>query len=113
MTLRLAIERLKFNWANVRSILEALYIGLNKQGNLTRDAITHTGTQYSVHDIHRSSLIMDVLASQGLRDRIEDLRKQIDLMSDQLGKKNDQISQLNGVTQKQTVHIQSLGVVAK
>jgi len=56
---------------------------------------------------------MDVLASQGLRDRIEDLRKQIDLMSDQLGKKNDQISQLNGVTQKQTVHIQSLGVVAK
>jgi len=29
-------------------------------------------------------------------------------MSDQLGKKDDQISQLNEVTQKQAVHIQSL-----
>jgi len=58
MTLRLAIERLEGNWANyIRSILEALYIGLNKSGNLTRDAITHTGTQYSAHDMHRSSLI--------------------------------------------------------
>ena len=51
---------------------------------------------------------MDVLASQGLRDRIEDLRKQIDLISDQLGKKDEQITQLNEVTQKQAVHIQSL-----
>lgn len=50
----------------------------------------------------------DVVVSHGLRDRIEDLRKQIDLMSDQLGKKDDQISQLNEVTQKQAVHIQSL-----
>lgn len=40
--------------------------------------------------------------------RIEDLRKQIDLMSDQLSRKDDQISQLNEVTQKQAVHIQSL-----
>ncbi|AKJ38582.1 hypothetical protein MCM1_1542 [Methanosarcina barkeri CM1] len=39
---------------------------------------------------------------------IEDMRKQIDLMSDQLGKKDDQITQLNEVTQKQAVHIQSL-----
>ena len=31
MTLRLAIERLECNWDNyVRSILETLYIGLNK-----------------------------------------------------------------------------------
>ncbi|MCO5382650.1 MAG: hypothetical protein NHB15_11590 [Methanosarcina barkeri] len=29
-------------------------------------------------------------------------------MGDQLGKKDDQISQLNEVTQKQAVHIQSL-----
>ena len=29
-------------------------------------------------------------------------------MSDQLGKKDDQITQLNEVTQKQAVHIQSL-----
>lgn len=36
------------------------------------------------------------------------MRKQIDLISDQLGKKDDQISQLNEVTQKQAVHIQSL-----
>lgn len=40
--------------------------------------------------------------------RIEDLRKQIDLMSDQLGRKDEQITQLNEVTQKQAVHIQSL-----
>lgn len=39
---------------------------------------------------------------------IEDMRKQIDLMSDQLGKKDDQMSQLNEITQKQAVHIQSL-----
>lgn len=38
----------------------------------------------------------------------EDLRKQIDLMSDQLGKKDEQITQLNEVTQKQAVHIQTL-----
>jgi len=43
-----------------------------------------------------------------LKERIEDLRKQIDLMSDQLGKRDEQISQLNEVTQKQAVHIQSL-----
>jgi hypothetical protein len=29
-------------------------------------------------------------------------------MSDQLGKKDDQLTQLNEVTQKQAVHIQSL-----
>lgn len=50
----------------------------------------------------------DVLVSQALRERIGDLRKQIDLISDQLGKKDDQITQLNEVTQKQAVHIQSL-----
>lgn len=50
----------------------------------------------------------DVVVSQALRERIEDLRKQIDLMSDQLGKKDEQITQLNEVTQKQAVHIQSL-----
>jgi uncharacterized protein involved in exopolysaccharide biosynthesis len=50
----------------------------------------------------------DVVVSQALRERIEDLRKQIDLMSDQLGRKDDQITQLNEVTQKQAVHIQSL-----
>ncbi len=38
----------------------------------------------------------------------EDLRKQIDLMSEQLNRKDEQISQLNEVTQKQAVHIQSL-----
>lgn len=43
-----------------------------------------------------------------MRDRIGDLRKQIDLMSNQLNTKDDQISQLNEVTQKQAVHIQSL-----
>jgi len=42
------------------------------------------------------------------KTKIEDLRKQIDLMSDQLGRKDDPISQLNEVTQKQAVHIQSL-----
>ena len=36
------------------------------------------------------------------------IKTQIDLMSDQLGKKDDQITQLNEVTQKQAVHIQSL-----
>lgn len=40
--------------------------------------------------------------------RIEDLRKQVDLMNDQLTRKDDQITQLNEVTQKQAVHIQSL-----
>jgi len=49
-----------------------------------------------------------ILVSQGFRERIEDLRKQIDLMSDQLNRKDDQITQLNEVTQKQAVHIQSL-----
>jgi hypothetical protein len=42
------------------------------------------------------------------KTKIEDLRKQIDLMSDQLGRKDDPISQLNEVTQKQAVHIQNL-----
>lgn len=50
----------------------------------------------------------DIVVSQELRERIEDLRKQIDLMSDQLSRKDDQITQLNEVTQKQAVHIQSL-----
>lgn len=50
----------------------------------------------------------DIVVSHVLRERIEDLRKQIDLMSDQLSKKDDQITQLNEVTQKQAVHIQSL-----
>ena len=36
------------------------------------------------------------------------MRRHIDLMSDQLGKKDEQISQPNEVTQKQAVHIQSL-----
>jgi hypothetical protein len=39
------------------------------------------------------------------KTKIEDLRKQIDLMSDQLGKKDDEITQLSEVTQKQAVHI--------
>ena len=42
------------------------------------------------------------------KTKIEDLRKQIDLMSDQLGRKDEPISQLNEVTQKQAVHIQNL-----
>lgn len=50
----------------------------------------------------------DVVVSQALRERIEDLRKQIELMSDHFGKKGEQIGQLNEVTQKQAVHIQSL-----
>lgn len=69
-----------------------------------RDTKADNGTQAG--DIKPSE--NDVLVSRGLRDRIEDLRKQIDLMSDQLGKKDEQISQLNEVTQKQAVHIQSL-----
>ena len=40
--------------------------------------------------------------------RIENLKKQIDLMSDQLSRKDDQIRQLNEITQKQAVHIPSL-----
>lgn len=63
------------------------------------DSTQATDTKY--HD-------NDVVVSQALRERIEDLRKQIDLMSDQLGKKDEQIGQLNEVTQKQAVHIQSL-----
>jgi hypothetical protein len=50
----------------------------------------------------------DVIVSQAFRERIDDLRKQIDLISDQLRRKDDQITQLNEVTQKQAVHIQSL-----
>jgi len=39
---------------------------------------------------------------------LENLKKQIDLVRDQLGMKEDQITQLNEVTQKQAVHVQSL-----
>jgi len=46
--------------------------------------------------------------AQLMHDCLTTLRKQIDLMSDQLTRKDDQISQLNEVTQKQAVHIQSL-----
>jgi TolA-binding protein len=46
--------------------------------------------------------------SQELRERITDLRGHIELVSDQLSRKDEQISQLNEVTQKQAVHIQSL-----
>jgi hypothetical protein len=40
--------------------------------------------------------------------KIEELKMQIDLMGDQLSRKNDQISYLNEVTKKQAVHIQNL-----
>jgi hypothetical protein len=40
-------------------------------------------------------------------DRIQDLSKQVDSINTQLETKDDQISQLNEVTQKQAVHIQS------
>jgi len=69
-----------------------------------RDTKVDNGTQAG----DQKSLDNDVLVSHGLRERIEDLRKQIDLMSDQLGRKDEQITQLNEVTQKQAVHIQSL-----
>lgn len=41
-------------------------------------------------------------------NRIQDLSKQVDSMSTQLETKDEQITQLNEVTQKQAVHIQSL-----
>lgn len=77
---------------------------LRETRSCARDTKVDNGTQAG----DQKSLDNDVLVSQGLRERIEDLRKQIDLMSDQLGKKDDQITQLNEVTQKQAVHIQSL-----
>jgi regulator of replication initiation timing len=49
-----------------------------------------------------------VLVSHEHRVKIEDLKTQIDLISDQLSRKDEQITQLNEVTQKQAVHIQSL-----
>ena len=67
-----------------------------------------SGTPQSTRAGYQKLLDNDVLVSHGLRERIEDLRKQIDLISDQLGKKDEQITQLNEVTQKQAVHIQSL-----
>lgn len=42
------------------------------------------------------------------QNRINDLKAQIQALYDQLHTKDDQISQLNEVTQKQAVHIQSL-----
>jgi len=50
----------------------------------------------------------DVSVSQEKDKRIEDLRGHINLMTEQLSRKDDQITQLNEVTQKQAVHIQSL-----
>lgn len=72
------------------------------------DNDTPDGTQSNTHARDTKYPDNDVVVSQALRERIEDLRKQIDLMSDQLGKKDEQIGQLNEVTQKQAVHIQSL-----
>jgi uncharacterized phage-associated protein len=45
---------------------------------------------------------------QGQKARIEDLKTQIKALYEQLHTKDNQISQLNEVTQKQAVHIQSL-----
>lgn len=75
------------------------------------DTKADTGTQEHTESTQASDTKYtdnDVIVSQALRERIEDLRKQIDLMSDQLGKKDEQITQLNEATQKQAVHIQSL-----
>lgn len=68
------------------------------------DNDTQDGTQ--AHDTKYPG--NDVVVSHTLRERIEDLRKQIDLMSDQLGKKDDQIEKLNENMHKQAVHIQTL-----
>lgn len=75
------------------------------------DTKADTVTQEHIESIQASDTKYtdnDVVVSHALRERIDDLRKQIDLMSDQLSRKDDQITQLNEVTQKQAVHIQSL-----
>jgi len=74
---------------------------------IQRQTLTHESTQRA-HTPNTQTRLTMILVSQGFRERIEDLRKQIDLMSDQLNRKDDQITQLNEVTQKQAVHIQSL-----
>lgn len=50
----------------------------------------------------------DVNISQALRERIEDLRGHIELMSEQLSRKDDQITKLNELTQNQVINIQYL-----
>lgn len=72
------------------------------------DTIGETGSHGSVRAEDTNYNDNDIIVSQTLRERIEDLRKQIDLMSDQLSRKDTQITQLNEATQKQAVHIQSL-----
>lgn len=79
-----------------------------KERDTKANESTQDGTQGSTYTGDIKHHDNDVLVSQGLRERIDDMRRHIDLMSDQLGKKDEQISQLNEVTQKQAVHIQSL-----
>lgn len=79
-----------------------------KERDTKANESTQDGTQGSTYTEDIKHHDNDVLVSQGLRERIEDMRRHKDLMSDQLGKKDEQISQLNEVTQKQAVHIQSL-----
>lgn len=80
-----------------------------------RDTKADNGTQSSTQEHTHSTQERDtkytdndVIISQALRERIDDLKAQITLMSTQLETKDDQITQLNEVTQKQAVHIQSL-----
>jgi hypothetical protein len=74
----------------------------------TKERASDTKADTNTPGEHTNPLNNDIIVSQRLRERIGDLRKQIDLMSDQLNRKDDQITQLNEVTQKQAVHIQSL-----
>ena len=90
--------------SNVLSVLEVIlylnYIAPSIAGYVNN---LRNGTLGRVQHTWELSLV-----PHALRERIEDLRKQIELMSDQLSRKDDQITQLNEATQKQAVHIQSL-----
>lgn len=70
-----------------------------------RDTTRDTGTQGHTETIKNDN---DINVSQALRERIEDQIRHIELISEQLSRKDEQITQLNEVTQKQAVHIQSL-----
>jgi len=57
-----------------------------------------------IKELHEQIKVTD----EHQQNRINDLKAQIQALYDQLHTKDDQITQLNEVTQKQAVHIQSL-----
>jgi chromosome segregation ATPase len=57
-----------------------------------------------IKELHEQIKVTD----EHQQNRINDLKTQIQSLNEQMHTKDDQISQLNEVTQKQAVHIQSL-----